>query len=506
MEALAPKHRLAGRYVLEEPVAEGGMATVWRAVDDVLARTVAVKVLHRDLAGEGDFAERFRREAVAAARLTHPAIVGVFDTGEDAGLPYLVMEYFDGRTLRDLLDREGPLEPGRAVSLMLPVLSALGFAHACGLVHRDVKPGNILVGADGTVKVTDFGIAKAALPGERDLTTTGTILGTVRYLAPEQVQGSEVDGRSDLYSVGVVLYEALTGRPPFEAKSDLATAMMRLSVDPLPPRAVRPGLPRDLEAVVLRALARRPEDRFPSAEAMQAALERLAGASPDAGAAPSPPVATHRAVPVPTPSRSATFRSWMLVPLALSLLAAGAVAAGLVLGRLEVGGPLGLRPAPEAPSRPPPARPLPVRGAVDVDPQGNDRRENPDDVPLAIDGDRRTGWTTEHYNSASFGNLKDGLGLWLDLGGPVEVTRVSIDTDLSGWAFQLRAGTPEDPSAPLPATDGSRTFVLDRPGRTVIDLRPVRTGGLMVWVTGLGPDGGRFAARINEVRVLGVAR
>src|SRR5438093_3284620 len=290
MEAVAPDRRLAGRYGLEQLIATGGMAEVWRARDEVLARMVAVKILRPELADDPSLAERFQREAVAAARLGHPCIIGVFDTGHDDGTRYIVMEHFAGRSLRDILEERRQLAPDEAVAITLPVLEALGHAHGQGLIHRDVKPGNILVGEDGRVKVTDFGIAKVAY-AHGDLTTTGAMLGTVRYVSPEQVEGGEVDGRSDLYSAGVVLYEMLTGRPPFAAQTDVATAMMRLTSDPLPPRAIRPGVPRRLEAVVTKAMARRPEDRFLSAAAMRAALERHA-ASGDPSATQAIPV-TH---------------------------------------------------------------------------------------------------------------------------------------------------------------------------------------------------------------------
>src|SRR5439155_4909104 len=257
LEAIPPDRRLADRYILLEPVAAGGMAQVWRGHDTVLARTVAVKILRQSLADDPEFAERFRREAVAAARLSHPNIVSVFDTGMDRDSYFIVMEYVGASTVRDVLDSRGAVEPPEAAAYILPVLSALSYAHATGVIHRDVKPANILIGEEGRVKVTDFGIAKAAFAGG-DLTTTGTVLGTVRYLSPEQVQGSQLDARSDVYSTGAVLYELLTGRPPFTAESDIATAMMRLTTDPLPPRAVRPTIPRGVEAVVLRSLARKP--------------------------------------------------------------------------------------------------------------------------------------------------------------------------------------------------------------------------------------------------------
>src|SRR5919197_4636028 len=241
MEALAPDRRLAGRYVLEDRIATGGMATVWRARDEVLARPVAVKCLRQDLTTVPHLAERFHREAVAAARLTHPNIINVFDTGVEDGVSFIVMEYFPGDTLGELIQQGGAMEPRRAVALILPVLAALGFAHHEGVVHRDVKPGNVLVSSDARVKVTDFGIAKAVLTAA-DLTTTGQLLGTVRYLSPEQVQGSEIDARADIYATGLVLYEMVTGRPAFQAESDVATAMMRLTRDPLPPRAIRGGI------------------------------------------------------------------------------------------------------------------------------------------------------------------------------------------------------------------------------------------------------------------------
>src|SRR5438093_1619782 len=240
MEAVAPDRRLADRYVLEELIATGGMAEVWRGRDEVLARRVAVKILRSDLAGDPDVAERFQREAIAAARLTHPSIISVYDTGLEDGTRYIVMEHFAGPSLRNVLDQRGWLPAAESVAIVLPVLDALAYAHESGLVHRDVKPGNVLVGDGGRpVKVTDFGIAKAAFAGGK-LTTTGSLLGTVRYISPEQVEGREVDARSDLYSAGAVMYETLTGRPPFEGPNDVATAMMRLTTDPLPPRAGRP--------------------------------------------------------------------------------------------------------------------------------------------------------------------------------------------------------------------------------------------------------------------------
>src|SRR2546425_11735635 len=239
MDAVGPGSKLAGRYVVEEHLASGGMATVWRARDEVLARVVAVKVLRQELATNPEFRERFRREAVASARLNHPAIINVFDTGSDGDNVFIVMELFSSRTLAGVLRDHGRLETAQAVDVVIPVLEALAYAHEHGIVHRDIKPANILVANDGLVKVTDFGIAKAA-QSCCDLTTTGNVLGTAQYLSPQQVHGGDVDGRSDLYSLGVVLYEVLTGRPPFDAETPVATAMLRLTSDPVPPRDIRP--------------------------------------------------------------------------------------------------------------------------------------------------------------------------------------------------------------------------------------------------------------------------
>src|SRR5688572_4602157 len=278
---------IAGRYVLEEPIARGGMATVWKARDEVLARFVALKILDRDLAQDPAFLERFRTEALAAARLAHPNIVQTYDTGEDeGGHHFIVMEYCPGGTLQDLVKREGALPPERAVALVAHICDAIAYAHRHEVVHRDIKPGNVLVGIDGSVKVGDFGIAKAAF-ASKDVTTTGKILGTVTYLSPEQARGEEPDGRSDIYSLGVVLFELLTGRPPFEAESPVATAMHHLKSEPPGPRAVKGNIPRALDAVVLRSLEKDPDARFSTADEMRRALESACAPSGTAAFEPA---------------------------------------------------------------------------------------------------------------------------------------------------------------------------------------------------------------------------
>jgi eukaryotic-like serine/threonine-protein kinase len=267
---------LDGRYQLGSLLGVGGMARVYVATDRVLERQVAVKVLSPSDAQDPLFVERFRREARAAARLSHPNIVAVFDSGSDAGQPYLVMEYVPGESLAQVLHRQGRLAPGRAVGLAIQVCAALAAAHAQGLVHRDIKPANVLVGPDGQVQVTDFGIVKAA--AATTLTGTGTVLGTAAYLSPEQAQGHPVDARSDLYGLGCVLYELLCGSPPFGSGADrapVAIATRHVREPPEPPSARNPRVDPALEAVVLTALAKDPAQRYQSATDMQGALERV---------------------------------------------------------------------------------------------------------------------------------------------------------------------------------------------------------------------------------------
>jgi eukaryotic-like serine/threonine-protein kinase len=293
---------LDGRYQLGSLLGVGGMARVYVATDRVLERQVAVKVLSPSDAQDPVFVERFRREARAAARLSHPNIVAVFDSGSDAEQPYLVMEYVPGQSLAQLLARQGRLASRRAVELAIQVCAALAAAHAQGLVHRDIKPANVLVGPDGQVKVTDFGIVKAA--AATTLTGTGTVLGTAAYLSPEQVQGGPVDARSDLYGLGCVLYELLCGSPPFGSGADrapVAIATRHVSELPEPPSARNPQVDPALEAVVLTTLAKDPAQRYQSAVELDHALERvLAGDA--APALPTEPLLEPLGRPGTTPT------------------------------------------------------------------------------------------------------------------------------------------------------------------------------------------------------------
>ena len=269
----------SGRYQLTHVVARGGMAQVYRAMDLQLDRPVALKVLFPELSIDRTFVERFRREAQAAANLSHPNIVPVFDWGEDDGAYFIVMEYIDGRPLSAVLRDPDPLSPRQIATIGAGVAAALAFAHRHGVVHRDVKPGNVLITPDGDVKVTDFGIARA-VNTEESLTQTGAVMGTAAYFSPEQAEGKGVDARSDIYSLGVVLYEMATGRPPFTGDSPVAVASKHVRDHPLLPREVNASVPPALEAVVMKAMAKRIDDRYRSAEELRADLLRFADGRP----------------------------------------------------------------------------------------------------------------------------------------------------------------------------------------------------------------------------------
>jgi eukaryotic-like serine/threonine-protein kinase len=264
---------LNGRYEIDSVLGQGGMAKVFRGTDQVLGRTVAIKVLSPQFADDAQFVARFRREAQAAAALNQPNIVGVFDTGSQGDVHFIVMEYVEGRTLRDVIRAEGPLLPERAAEIADAVARALETAHEAGMVHRDIKPGNIMLTSDGEVKVMDFGIARTST-GDT-LTQTAAVLGTASYLSPEQAQGHPVDARSDLYSLGCVLYEMTTGRPPFSGDSPVAIAYKHVKDDPVAPSRINPDVPSDLEAVILKSMAKNPANRYQTAAEMRQDLGRL---------------------------------------------------------------------------------------------------------------------------------------------------------------------------------------------------------------------------------------
>jgi eukaryotic-like serine/threonine-protein kinase len=317
-----------GRYRVERRLGSGGMADVWCAEDTQLGRRVALKLLAPRFAADPGFRERFRREASAAAAMQHPNIVSIYDRGEWDGTSYIAMELVDGRTLKQLVQEHGPLPPAAAVELTIEILKALRYAHKRGIVHRDIKPQNVLIDEEGHAKVADFGIARAETS---QMTETGQIMGTVQYISPEQAQGQPVSRRSDLYSAGVVLYELLTGRVPFDGEAPVSVALKQVSEPPVPPGQLRPGISPSLEAVVMRALEKDPDRRFASADEFIVALEnarrvRQVVMEPTPGEPWEP-------VPV---ERGSRWWAWLLVVLVLAAAGAGAAYLLLAANRVAV--------------------------------------------------------------------------------------------------------------------------------------------------------------------------
>ena len=346
------------RYVIKRKLGSGGMADVYLAEDQELGRRVALKLLNDRHAADEQFVERFRREAQSAAGLNHPNIVSIFDRGRAEGTYYIAMEYLDGRTLKELLVRNGPTPIPIAIDYARQILGALSFAHRNGIIHRDIKPHNIVVGGDGRLKVTDFGIARS---GASQMTEAGSIVGTAQYLSPEQARGAPVDPRSDLYSLGIVLYEMLTGSVPFTGDTPVEIAMKHLSQIPEPPSQLRADVPHDLDAVVMRALAKEPDQRYGSAEEMDADLARIArgvavapetedamtqvlsgvGASAAAtmisrpravAAPPAPPAYRAQYYDYEEPPRSRSVWPWVL---ALGLIVAGAIGGWFLYTKIQ---------------------------------------------------------------------------------------------------------------------------------------------------------------------------
>jgi serine/threonine-protein kinase len=503
---------LAGRYRFERLIATGGMAQVWEATDLVLDRRVAVKLLHAHLADDEMFVERFRREAIAAARLAHPAIVSIFDTYSGDGMEAIVMELVHGLTLRQELDRRQSLPPAEAVRIGIQVADALAVAHQSRLVHRDIKPANILLCDDERVMVADFGIAKLDEGG--DHTKEGTMLGTAKYLAPEQVEGRPVDARTDVYALGVVLYEMLCGRPPFDADTDVATALARLHSDPPRPRQIKADLPRALDDVVMRAMAREPDGRFATAAELRAALQ-----SADLGSAPDRPVhyADNTAITAVTPpagtpavaagtaggaagrgtppaaappsragrakrERSILFPAIVVLFVAVALAVAGVLIGNTLADRGIIGGPDTTETTEGGGETAAPTEVV-VTTATPFDPEIGDG-ENDDVAPRAIDDDPATAWATSTYASSDFGGLKDGLGLILTLDQAAALATLTVNSPTPGWTADVYVA---DSAAPDLAGWGEpvatgQTF---GDGDTTVDLAGASGSEVLIWITAL---------------------
>jgi serine/threonine protein kinase len=483
---------LAERYELVERLASGSITSVWRGHDRVLGRDVVVKVLHPELAADPDLRSRFHQEAVSAARLTHPNIVALYDTGEQEGVNYIVMELVDGPTLRDLVSASGPLPAARAARLACEVIYALEYAHQAGVVHRNLKPANILLSRDGSVKVADFSIAGAV--SDEDPGHSGELVATSHYLAPELAKGHEPDGRTDVYGLGACLFEMLTGRPP-PAPRDTG---------PLSPRAIRAGVPRELDAVVQRAMANRPSDRYPSAQAMASALARLAASDHI-----DPPPLMVEPVPAstveldPAPGFLRHEGRWLGWTLVLVGLVAVLVVVGLTLNRSGVISLPGIRqadkPTSSSTSRPQ-ATTVKITTAQAYDPFGNPPEENNADAGNAIDANASTVWKTEHYHSAQLGSLKPGVGLVLDVGSPKRASELSLQLLYPGASVEVYGA-----DDPLPSSfDGWAANKLGAQDPAGQNVSMSLSGGngyryFLVWFTHLPPaPDGRFQDGIAE--------
>jgi len=473
---------IAGRYELEELVGAGGMSSVYRARDQLLERRVALKILHPHYGDDAEYVERFRREARAVAQLSHPHIVTVIDRGEDDGQQYIVFEYVDGENLKQLLERTGPLPTRRALELAIEIADALAFAHEHGLVHRDVKPQNVLLTPDGDPKVTDFGIARS-LDVEHGVTQTGTVLGTSNYLSPEQASGKPVTPATDVYSLGVVLFELLTGDIPFPGDNFVAVAMKHVNEQPPDVLELRPDIPLRLAAAVDRALEKDPARRFASMDQFGWELRQCLAEldAPDEARtfiAPSPIVKESR------PRRARARRSLAPLWVALSLLAVAAIVAGV----LALGGSNGKRPKGGGGGST--TASVRLHGVGDYDPQG-DGSEYGSKAPLATDGNPSTAWYTEHYDSPAFGGLKSGLGLVLDARRAVKLGKLTVTTSTPNFTARILAGNSPtggfSPDSTTQSVGATTTFTLN--GKSARYY--------VVWITQLPPGG---YAQIQEVR------
>ena len=472
---------IAGRYRLDEHRAHGGMAEVWRATDLQLSRTVAVKLLKPHLAADATLAERFRREAVAAANLNHYNIVTVHDALEDDGRQAVIMEFVDGKSLRQLLDTNGRLATNLVVHIGTSVCAALEAAHKHGIIHRDVKPGNVLLMKDGRVMLTDFGIAKVLGEGD-DLTSENVMMGTAKYLAPEQVRGDTLDERADLYSLGIVLYECLVGKVPFVGSNDTETALARLQKEAPVITSLRADVDSGISAVIHKMMAREPRNRFQSCAqarlALKEAADRRGPSTPHVATRPQrdrtpptgkvirpknhTPTATTRlpasATTEPasprssgssrqrTPAKNAqspmtTFGPLLRHPAVLLGVLVSLIVGGVVISQSVkddappiVSAPVSGDSSTETVVY---SGPIEITGVKSFDPEGDDKTENEDTVLNVTDGDPDTWWSTTCYRSTTFGS-KSGVGLVLQLNA-LTLAQLEVDMANRGWRAKIFA-------------------------------------------------------------------
>jgi serine/threonine protein kinase len=494
---------LNGRYRLEARIASGGMSTVYRAFDVTLERQVAVKLMNREVTSDSDQLERFRREARAVAQLSHPHIVGVIDAGEDDDpthpRPYIVLEYVEGETLKERIRRMGRLPIPEAVAYAIEIARALGAAHARHIVHRDVKPQNVLLDHEGSAKVTDFGIARTL--EEEGLTADGRVLGTTDYVSPEQALGQPVTGQSDLYSLGVVLYEMLTGEVPFRGESQVAVAMKHVREEIPDVQLKRPEVSAALAAVVETATAKRLDRRYGDDAELIADLEDvLAIETARSGNATGEVTSVLRTLPSRSRRRLPLRMRRPAVAALLALLVVAVVAGGIVYlaSRTHHGTP----PVAQTPPKATPHQVLLCQTCAhdyNPDPLSGPPNQNPNLVGLAIDGNPNTAWTTDIYFDGTLG--KPGVGLYVDANPGVAAGSMILDTDTPGYAVTIYGrNSPVDPTK---FDVGSGGWVKVGSAASVQNHQqiPLSTNGVryryyLVWITNLG---GHNQVAINEL-------
>jgi eukaryotic-like serine/threonine-protein kinase len=488
---------LNDRYRIEAEIGSGGMSTVYLAFDQTLERPVAVKILHREVSRDESALERFRREARTVAQLSHPHIVMVIDAGEDDGRPYIVFEHVEGETLKGKIKRTGKLPISEAVAYAIEVGRALDFAHENRLVHRDVKPQNVLLDGEGRAKVTDFGIARSLEIDAQQLTGAGRVVGTTDYVSPEQALGHEVTGQSDIYSLGIMLYEMLTGEVPFKADSSLEVATKHVREGLPNVQRRRPEVSAALAAVVERATCKELVNRYQSVGEMVRDLEEvLTYEAARTGDPEGEATVVLRQLPGGA-KRGWSRRRFARIAITAIVILALAVVAGVVIEAARNGVGKQSVPADLSPIK------LGARDAIDYDPAPGDSQEDPVALPLALDGNPSTAWETERYDSPELGNIKDGVGLYLDAGRPVVARAVRVVTPKDGWALDLYVAN----EVPESVADWTRVGggEMDSTRKTLgLDTGSQRFRYYLVWITRLtDKDGGGFSAAISELRLLG---